>query len=298
MKKALLSLLSLALLWTACKEQIPAGLIIRTSVSADTSYVTTTETPQEKNILIEELTGATCSNCPKGTKILKDYQTAHPDRIIVTAIHSGFLADPVPGALYDFRNPDSDTLRLFFNEGDAAKPSACFDRVQATSGNSAGKYFISKGQTGGDWDVMLNSRLPLTTPVNLHLTSAWNTATSKIDVTAKIAFTSAVTDKLALTLYVLESGRLDKQADIDLGIVENYEFNHILRKLITPVTGDPVLDSLSTKEPGRVLERIISFTPITDGVNGWNLDSCHVVGIVHKTGTSKEVLQVQEVHMK
>lgn len=298
MRKVFLPLLSLALLWTACKEQIPAGLIIQTTASDDTTYVTAVEAPQQKKILIEELTGATCSNCPKGTKILKDYQTQYPGRIVVTAIHSGFLAEPAQGALYDFRNADADALRLFFNEGEPSKPSACFDRVQATSGNSAGKYFVSKGQTGGDWDAMLNTRMPISTPANLHLTSVWNTATAKVDVNARIAFTGSVNDKLALTLYVLESGRKDKQYDIDLGEIEDYEFNHIFRKLITPVTGDLVLDSLTTKEPGRVFERKISFSPITDGVNGWNLDSCHVVGIVHKTGISKEVLQVQEVHLK
>jgi len=298
MKKTMFSVLAVVLLLQSCKEQIPNGLNINTTSSADSTYVAAAETPQEKVVLIEELTGATCSNCPNGTKILNQFMVDHPDRIILTAIHSGFLSEPPSGALYDFRNADADALKFFFNEGEPSKPSACFDRVTATSGNSIGKYFISKGQTGADWIAMLPTRLAKTTPVNIHLSSAYNTSTAKVDVVVKLAFTSAVTEKLALSLYVLESGRVDKQYDIDLGEIEDYEFNHIFRKMITSVSGELILDSLSTKEAGRVLQKKISFSPVTDGVNGWNLDSCVVVGVVHKTGNSKEVLHAGEVHLK
>lgn len=298
MKKIMFPALAGMLLWTSCKEQIPNGLVINTTASVDTTYVATAEVPQEKVVLIEELTGATCTNCPNGTKILNQFLVDHPGRIILTAIHSGFLAEPPEGALYDFRNADADALKFFFNEGEPPKPSACFDRVPATSGNSAGKYFLAKGQTGADWISMLPTRLSKTTPVNIHLSSDYNTGTAKVDVNVKIAFTAPVNDQLALTLYVLESGRIDKQYDTELGEIEDYEFNHIFRKLITSVGGELILDSLSTKEAGRVLEKNISFTPVTDGVNGWNLDSCVVVGVVHKTGNSKEVLHAGEVHLK
>ena len=282
----------------SCKEQLPNGLVLNTTASKDTTYVASAESAQDKVVVIEELTGATCSNCPKGTEILKEFVTQNPGRIIVTAIHSGFLSEPPQGAYYDFRTPDADALKFFFNEGEPSKPSACFDRVQATSGNSAGKYFISKGQTGSDWIAMLPTRLSKTTPVNIHLESSYNTVDAKVDVKVKVAFTSAVSEKLSLSLYVLENGRKDKQYDQDLGVIEDYKFNHIFRKLITGVGGEPILDSLTTKEAGRVLEKNILFTPSTSGVNGWNLDSCTIVGIVHRNGSSKEVLHAAEVKLR
>lgn len=287
-----------SLFWASCEEQIPSGLVLNTTASADTTYMAAVETPQDKVVLIEELTGASCTNCPNGTKQLKDFVSQNPGRVLVTAIHSGFLTEPPSGALYDFRNTDADALKLFFNEGDPGKPSASFDRVPPTSGNSAGKYFVLRGQTGSDWLSLLPTRLAKTTPVNIHLESDYLPVSNKGEIKVKIAFTADVSEKLALTLYLLENGRIDKQEDKDVGEIPDYKFDHILRKLITPVGGDLILDSLTTKTKGRVLERTILFDMNTSGINGWNPDSCVVIAAVHKTGSSKEVVHAEEVHLK
>lgn len=299
MKKGLLISLGFALFLQSCKEQIPNGLNLNSLISKDTTYVTSVfETPQQKKVLIEELTGASCTNCPAGTKQLREFDSLNPGRIVITALHSGFLTEPPAGALYDFRNPDADALKLFFNEGDPGKPSATFDRIPATSGTSAGKYFILRGQTGTDWTTTLPALLAKTTPVNIHLESAYNGTTGNVEVKIKLAFTADVTDQLAVSLFVLENGRVDIQEDKDLGEIEDYHFSHIFRKLITPTSGELILDSLSTKVKGRVLEKTLVFQPSTSGINGWNLDSCMIVGAVHRTGTSKEVLHVEEVKLK
>lgn len=290
---------SIAIAFTSCKEQTPSGLLLTSLQSKDTTYVVSqAEIPQTKKILIEELTGVMCTNCPAGTSQLKGFVTQNPDKIVVVGIHSGFLTNPTPKSKYDFRVPDGDTLRLFFNEGDPSKPSATFDRVPATSGNSAGKYFISKGQTGADWITALNDRLTLSTPVNIHVESDYEATTAKINVKATVHFTEAYSEKLAITMYVIENGIIDVQEDQALGEIEDYEFEHVFRKMITPVSGEPVLDSLTTKEKGRVLEKEFSFSPKIDGANAWKIENCYLVAIVHRTGTSKEVLQVTEVKMK
>ncbi len=299
MKKAFLGIGFISIFLFACKEQIPSGLVLTQLASNDTTYITPTlETPQAKMVVIEELTGARCTNCPKGTKILNQFVEDNPGRVIVTALHSGFLTTPPDGALYDFRNADADALRLFFNEGDPAKPGATFDRVKATTGNSAGFYFVSKGQTGSDWLDMLPTRLSKTTPVNIHLTSQYSSGDNKAEIKVKIAFTADVTEKLGLTLYVLENGKKDIQEDTDLGEIPDYEFNHILRKIITPTSGELILDSLNTKVAGRVLEKTLTFTPTLSGISAVNPDSCVVVGIIHKSGSSKEILHAAEVHLK
>lgn len=288
-----------SLLWTSCKEQIPSGLVLQSTVSLDTTYVSSTiDTPQAKVLLIEELTGATCTNCPGGTKMLKEFQDQNPGRVIVSALHSGFLTEPPGGAKYDFRNIDADALKLFFNEGDPGKPSATFDRVQPSSGNSAGKYFVLKGQTGSDWLAMVPARLSKTTPVNIYIESDYLPASNKGQVKIKLAFTQDYVGKMALSLFLLENGRIDKQSDKDLGVIPDYQFNHIFRKLISPVGGDLILDSLNTKVKGRVLEKTILFDMQTIGINGWNPDSCMIVAAVHRTGDSKEIIHAQEVHLK
>lgn len=308
MKHVLMSLGIISLMsFNACKEQLPAGLVLVSGISKDTTYINPTiEAPQTKKVLIEELTGAKCVNCPEGAEIIKSLMVQNPGRIILTGIHSGFLTDPPVNAKYDFRNDDATALRLFFNEGDPSKPSAAFDRTLATSGGSAGKAFIGKGATGGDWLAMLPTRLAKSTPVNINLSSSYDALNNLVEVKAKLAFTEDVTEKLALTLYVLENGKEDIQESKDVnGIpieVEDYEFSHILRKLITPAAGDLVLDSLTTKVKGRVFEKIVYFKPSifnpVNNVNGIILDSCVIVGAVHKVGSSKEVIHVEEVKLK
>jgi hypothetical protein len=293
-KWGLLSLFGLSMLFGACKEQRPGGLILTSLESKDTSYVSNQiETPQTKKVVIEELTGVKCPNCPAGSAILHNFAAQNPNRIIITAIHSGFLTDPLPNSIYDFRNADADGLRLFFPDGDPPKPSACFDRVPALTGN----YFIVKAQTIGEWQNALNARLSVATPVNIHLTSSYDINSNKVNVNAKLHFTADVTDHLGLTLYVLESGKVDAQDSSGVEL-EDYEFEHVLQKIITPVSGELILDSLATKVKGRVLEKSLSFTPVTSGANAWNLDKCVIIGIVHRTGASREILHAEEVNLK
>lgn len=293
------ALLLFATTWMACEEQLPTGLNLTDSGAKDTTYVTAQpEVPQTKKVLIEELTGASCTNCPTGTTMLKGFMTQYPGRIVTTALHSGFLTDKPFGANYYFPNTDADQLRLYFNEGDPGKPSASFDRVKGVGGNSDGKYFINHGGTGADWIAALTTRLSKTTPVNLHLNSSLNTTTQKIDVKATIAFTEAFNEPLSFSLYVIEDSIVDVQLDKTLGAIPDYTFNHVFRKLVTPVGGEGVLDSIAIKTAGRVVIRNISFEPTLTGSQTWNLDHCHLVGILHKTGNSKEVLQVEEVKIK
>jgi hypothetical protein len=50
--------------------------------------------PTEKVVLIEELTGAKCPNCPKGTKAIENILSKYPDNVIAVGIHGSFLAEP------------------------------------------------------------------------------------------------------------------------------------------------------------------------------------------------------------
>ncbi len=299
MTKQIIIFSLIAIFLYSCKEQRPAGLILGTLQSADTTYVVAqVEAAQTKKVVIEEFTGASCANCAPGSAQLKGFVDQNPDRIIVTAIHYGFLSEPPAGAIYDFRNADAGELLSFFNEGEPGKPSATFDRTKINI-NGTPTYFVIRGNTGSDWIAALPSLLSKTTPVNIHLNSSYNASTNKVDVSVKLHFTSNVTQNLGLTLYVLESGKKDIQLDVAQGgVINDYQFDHILQKVITPVGGVPVLDSLPTKVAGRVLEKKISFEPNISGINGWNLDSCVIVGIVHETGSAKTIWHAEEVHLK
>lgn len=279
---------------SSCKEQIPSGLVLNPIITTDTSYIDNViEIPQLKKVVIEELTGVRCPNCPTGTQLIKDFVAQNPDRIIVTAIHSGFFTDPLPDSKYDFRNADADAFRQSFPDGDPPKPSAAFDRVPY----DIDKYFVVKGQGSSVWQSALTNRLSKSTPVNIHLNSDYDIANNKVNVKVQLNFTENVSDKLALSLYVLDGGKKDIQDSLG-NELHDYEFDHILAKTITSPMGEPILDTLASIEKGRVLIKLLSFQPYITTVNAWNLDKCKLVAIIHKTGNSREVLHAEEISLK
>lgn len=91
------------------------------------------------------------------------------------ALHFKGLEENVPADKY--YSLENDDVRELINylDGDQGQPCAAFDRVP-----SSGKYFIVRG-TGGNWSSAISAELSKTSPVNIHLSSAYdassNTAT-------------------------------------------------------------------------------------------------------------------------
>ncbi len=282
-----ISALAIILFYSSCKEQTPPGLVLDNNGKAvDSSYTAAIETPQEKKIVMEELTGVTCVNCPeKGTDAIDALMAANPNRIIPIAIHSGSFTEPHNNSKYDFRVADGESIVTFLG-GEAGKPSSSIDRIA-----DANNIFI---RFPSEWSSVVASQKNKTTPLNLHMTSEYNEAQNIVEVIIKTAFTSNVTEDLNVSLYVVENDIKDVQS-FETYIDTAYVFKHVFRKSITSVQGSPL--NFAPKNTGTVLQKRISFEPLITGTNKWNLDKCHLVGIVSKAST-KEVVHAEEISMK
>ena len=71
-------LLSLPLLFS-CSDIIPEG----------ERYEELPPVEAKRNILIEDFTGQTCSNCPDAHQVISDLQTLYGEHVIAVAIHAG-----------------------------------------------------------------------------------------------------------------------------------------------------------------------------------------------------------------
>ncbi|HRO42547.1 MAG TPA: Omp28-related outer membrane protein [Flavipsychrobacter sp.] len=303
MKKSLLVAGSAFLFFlNACKEIGPAidftPQVVDTFFKVrayDTSYTDAVPTPQNKKMLIEEYTGVQCPNCPAGATILKNYDVANPGKIVIVALHSGSLTDRIPNkSKYYFANDDVQNMVNNYLGGNVnAKPAAAIDRTP----QSNGLFIVNKNQ----WTSAINQRATATSPVNLTVTSRYDTAFKKVVINVKIAYTQQVTKKQNLSLWVLEDKIIDAQYDGTVTI-DNYEHNHVFRDFITPVTGSAILSSVTTKSPGLVYERQLIYTPKFLGnasLDQWNLDNCKIVAVIHNDEQGdKEVAQVMEVNLK
>lgn len=254
----------------------------------DTTYtISAVPSAQPKNVLVFDITGVRCNNCPEAAAIARKIaDTLHPGRVVVMAMYttspSPSLTAPWPG--FDTLT-SIDAEAVINNLGSVGNlPIGSVDQVK--SNNS---YFLDRAT----WVGNVNNRLALTTPLNIDIKTEWLTADNKARVEAKVTYTGASSSKHLIYIALIESHIIGKQSDKTVkpsGIDENYEHNHALRKVITPFTGDTLQGVLA---PGRVFEKQYYITPKSN----WKPENMDVVVWV-VDATTKEVLQVAKAELK
>lgn len=276
---------------SSCKEKGPAIDFSKITAS-DTTYVTTPENPSLRKVLIEEYTGVQCTNCPAGVELLKSVDeqnqvitgTDTMKRLVIVGYHFGPLTTPMSGSTHDFRSEKVGTLLGSYFSEDPNKPAISIDRRKENN-----NYFIEGRNL---WANLINNRMGTTSPVNLHLSASYDPAERTATVTVQTSYTSAVQGSQSLTVALVENNIQDLQKYPDT--IKMYTHNHVLRDFLTPITGSVFLDSLDTKEAGRVYRRtfIYNFPEDVD----WVPERCGIVAFIHKT-VEKEVEQAAEIDL-
>lgn len=292
-KFILFSALALWALSSCTKEQVPSGLILKDQnyiIDSLPSIASIIPASQTKQILVEEATGVRCTNCPAGAKILRDLKTQYPGKILSVSVYSTLLNQYEPPAKYDFNSTDANDLVAFIEGKDPAKPFAAIDRL---TGSVEYTYFFK----ANNWASKIAEIKDKTTPLNIELTSTPTGKTDEYLISTKTIFTEDWSGDIALSLYLLEDHVKDYQ---DSGFVKipDYEHNHILRKVITPIPGSTFKNATTTKEKGRVYEKFVTFTIPTIPTTTIKKENCHILAFIHKTGTDKEIIHAQEIELE
>lgn len=89
----------------------------------------------ERVVLLEEMTGVSCPNCPKGTAEIEAIKTLYGDQVIPVGIHGIFLSWPTNESKYDLRNDFSRQLEANLASG-TSKPAALINRSVPSGGTS------------------------------------------------------------------------------------------------------------------------------------------------------------------
>jgi hypothetical protein len=122
----------------------------------------TTNTNTFQNVLLEDYTGHTCTNCPAAAIVAKSIEDANLGRVFVASVHAsttgGFQAPNPPEFLKDFRTPEGNeyaqAMQIVFN------PAGTINRTQ-----NGGNYF----QFFSDWNNSVQVELAKIPKVNLQL---------------------------------------------------------------------------------------------------------------------------------
>lgn len=279
------------LLVSSCKEKGPNIDFGGNAKATDTTYTATVETASAKKVLVEEFTGASCTNCPAAAKSLENLMALpeNIDRIVVISMHidkPSQIFKPNEKSKYDFRTQKGTDLCNLIYPGLGNIPIAGIDRVPDN-----GNTLIDKPK----WASIIDTRKAKASPANIHIESSFDAASKTATVKVKIAYTSPISAKQYLTVAIMEDSIVDAQEFPSLEIDTAYVFRHTLRDYLTPVAGSEILSNFATKEAGRVYERTFVYK-VNDA---WKPDHCEFVAILHNnTGTDKEVLQAEEKMLK
>lgn len=237
-------------------------------------------------VLLEELTGASCPNCPKGTAAVQAILDKFPGKVTAIAIHGKFLAEPVKNrSKYDFRNEDAKGLEEWFQPW-LGKPAAAFNRVDQNSADEKYAIFAT-----GLWQSKVEEELQKEHVMNILMDVKYD-ETSRV---AKIDFTAIPLKDLAgeynYSIFLTESHIIDAQTNGSV-IIDDFEHNHVLRDMATGFKGDFLGTNLIKNES---IKKSISH-PIDQL---WNPDNIEVVITIHPNSTApSRIIQCAFKHLK
>jgi hypothetical protein len=288
MNRVLICLSLVLALFTGCEEVPPFIDFSSAAKSKDTSYiVTTVPDPQHKIVLIEDITGVRCVNCPTAAQKIRDIIAAKSEDSVI-----GMALYPWPtntNSLFNNTAP-YDGFPLLANE----ISSQMVESLGIPQGLPSGyvdRHIFSpqtvRYQAVGTWSTLVNQRLRLPTPVNITLQKSVVGKMISIDV--KLQYTEAVSGNHKFALYLVEDAIVSKQASTT-GTIDTYVHNHALRHTFTLAVGQPLTETLV---PGRTFEKHYEYE--LPSVN--KMENCHVICVI-TSETTDEVINARKIALQ
>lgn len=268
-KKIALLALPALFAWVGCKEK---------PLSVPDSSV------GKRKVLVEELTGVDCANCPKGPQELDALSKIYGKNLVAVAIHAGARGSfnkQLPGAAYNFNTDELEELVAAIGEP-SLFPSAAINRQEA---NGDPSLFYEQ-----PWGGLVALELGQDHNVGLFLENKYDSETRQVEVEVRIAPEADLSGGHNLTVYMVQDSIVDPQ-NVFGTLTPNYVHRHVLRKVLTNVAGDGIDEPLTK---GAVVTRTFSYTLPAD----FDVLHGYVVAFIHRNGNpDKEVLQVEEKHI-
>jgi hypothetical protein len=263
---------ALLLFFAACKEQP----IIIPDPSLNISG---------RTVLVEEVTGVRCQNCPLGTQTLVALQQQYgKDKLVVVSIHAaGNFSVPYPSSQVDFRSAETQELANYIGPLEGF-PTASIDRRLLP--NETSIFITPHTRWGGEVAQDLQKDASLA----ILLDNTYNAGTRGLDIKVGMLPDQTLAGEYRLTVLITQDSMVDAQLN-GATFVPNYLHRHVVRDVVSAPSGDPIFEAL---EPGVLVNKTYSVVlPDT-----WDAKHCSVVAYVHKgLANDKEVLQAKEKHV-
>ncbi len=260
-----------------------SGLVIFSSCQEKEVIIPPWQAPTgNKTVLVEELTGVGCTNCPTGAEKLANLQEKYDGKLIVVGIHGGFLTKPLKNEDYDLRNDFSKKIETLLLPWDG-KPAASIDRTVYNEF----EFAISSPDS---WAGYIEKAFKKEVSIDLALRHTWDEATRKLSVYVDLIPQKDVdTEDFKVSVMLVESGISTTQKS-PTGELEEYEHHNVLRTMLTYYDGDLVTISANKFEPIE-LDFYHTLAP-EDG--GWVASNMQIIAFV-SNAENNEVIQTKKI---
>ena len=292
MNNKIIFLLLIFVIFFGCKEIPPVINFEKTNADLlDTTYIISSVPDNVKTmVLIEDLTGVNCSNCPKAADKIKTIKSQNQGKVISIAEYPWSLSNlTAPWTGFDTLNSkEADDIFINIYNNPPGIPTGGVNR-KMYNGETA--LWVSYFNWAGYADLVKNedSKCIISTEV---INKDTILCTAKVKV--KVIFTQQYDKQLNLTVYLTENNIISKQHMPDGTKNDNYIHSHALRKAITPYNGVPLKINIITNnyEKGRVFEKEFELKLHAK----WKMRNCEVISLVNRFDSdSKEILQADEL---
>ncbi len=254
-----------------------------------------------RNILLEDYTGHQCGNCPCAAKDAINLSNLYKGRVVVVATHVGFFArtNTTGKFTYDFKTQTGNELDAYFQVDAVGLPRGLINRKQYNSSivlNPSGWASAISALLDTDGDSKVDTLKPV---VDIEIDPSYNSSTRTVTTDINLEYLEAGNNNHHVVLYVVEDSITNWQlfyAQCSPTSVaydeQNYVHRHVLRGSVNGTWGEQ-LSASSTIPVGTKITK--TYTKVLDP--SWNDKHIYLVAFVHDNVT-KEVLQVEEVHLK
>lgn len=270
----------------SCDEELPPVIMTeQENPLLDTFYIGSVPTAAIKKVLLFDVTGVRCNNCPKAAALAKNLSTNNGGRIEVVALYPKTpMSLTYPWAGFDTMSTvEADQIATALG-GITSLPLGAVDQVA---------YNGSKLLNTSDWGAAVTAQLAKTSPFNLDVKSIWQSAEGRARVQVKAVANTNIAGNYKWVMAITESKVKSKQSDQDApgGVVEDYEHEHALRGVVGSTLGSDI--NTAAVSAGYVREKHFYLQPKSK----WVAANCDVVVWIYDANT-KEVVQVEHSSLK
>lgn len=254
------------------------GGMFASSVALFAQQTPVSQTAQNRNAVLEELTGIHCGYCPDGHKRANDIAAANPGRVVLVNIHAGGYATPGAGEP-DLRTTDGTALDGFFDP--TGYPAGSVQRKPFGS-----ETYLATGR--GNWQGQVTTTLAEASPANIAMDATIDATTRELVLHVEIFYT---TPQTAGTNHYLNVGILQNDFEAiqtnygnynPTAILPNgkYLHQHIFRGFIN--AGGTWGETIDASQTGVITKTITYTLPASINTTDLNIGKLKFFAILHE----------------